>query len=265
LNEIKLPRLDYEQVVEEINFFIIRLFEEAGVKGVVIGLSGGVDSSLVATLCVRALGREKVMGIIIPTNFTPEQDILDAKKLAEWLGIKTEIINVQKIYLNFIETLKGDRKKSKYKIPIANILARIRMIVLYYFANLNNYLVAGTGDKSEELIGFFTKYGDGGADFLPISHLYKTQVRELSKFLNIPEKIAYKPSSPQLYPGHKAIDEIPLDYVALDPILYGLFDKKLSIQEISSLTGAPIETIEEINQRYIKSDHKRTYPPMLEK
>lgn len=265
MNAITLPRLDCERVVEEIKFFIRRQYEEAGVKGVVVGLSGGVDSSLVATLCVRALGREKVMGIIIPTNFTPEQDILDAKELAEWLGIKTEIINVQKIYLDFIETLKGEREKSEYKIPIANILARIRMIILYYFANLNNYLVAGTGDKSEELIGFFTKYGDGGADFLPISHLYKIQVRELSKYLDITEKIVYKPSSPQLYPGHKATDEIPLDYTSLDPILYGLFDKRLSIQEISSLTGVPIETIEEINQRNVKSEHKRTYPPMLEK
>src|SRR2546430_10797352 len=101
------------------------------------------------------------------------------------------------------------------------------MVSLYYLANAKNLLVAGTGDKSEDLIGYFTKYGDGGVDFLPIAHLYKSQVRQLGSFLNVPREIVEKPSSPNLWEGHKATDEIPLDYNVLDEVLVCLFDLKM--------------------------------------
>ena len=137
------------------------------------------------------------------------------------------------------------------------------MIILYYYANISNYLVVGTGDRSEELIGFFTKYGDGGADFLPIAHLYKTEVRKLAKYIGIPEKISNKPSSPQLYPGHKAIDEIPIDYDQLDKALIGLFDYKLSPKKVHEITTISMDAINKIIKRFETSKHKRSYPPML--
>jgi NAD+ synthase len=255
-------RLDYERTIDEIVEFIRKTVKDADAAGVVVGLSGGVDSSLVVTLCVRALGKNRVLGVIMPIVFTPVQDTDDAKELAEWLGIRNELVSIQEISEAFSIQLGINKNDPKQRIPMANILARIRMVVLYYYANLNNYLVVGTGDRSERLIGYFTKYGDGGADFLPISHLYKTQVRELSKHMGIPEKIAYKPSSPQLYPEHKATDEIPLGYEELDPVLVGLFDRKLPTGKVSQGTGVPVIVVEEVLRRFDRSKHKRTPPQM---
>jgi NAD+ synthase len=247
---------------KEIIKFIKKIVKNANASGVVIGLSGGVDSSLAAFLCVKALGKENVLGILMPTSFTPIQDINDAKYIAKSLGIRTKFININKINKTFISKL-NIRNGKKYKIPKANILARIRMIILYYYANLNNYLVVGTGDKSESLIGYFTKYGDGGADFFPIAHLYKTQVRELAKYMGIPKSIAYKPSSPQLYPGHKATDEIPINYDRLDLVLCGFFDLGLNKKVIVKETGVKMEIINKIIRLFKSSMHKRVYPPIV--
>jgi len=260
---ITLPKLDCEEISKEIYDFIRKTVVEARANGAVVGLSGGVDSSLAVTLCVNALGREKVLGILMPTNFTPKQDTDDAKKLAMQLGIRTVLINIEGVCGRIFENLGIDRKDRGQRMPMANIYARTRMIVLYYHANLGNFLVVGPGDRSEALIGFFTKYGDGGADLFPIMHLYKTQVRKLTEYLGVPEKIAYKPSSPQLYLGHKATDEIPLDYDRLDPVLVGLFDLKLQPKEVSRLTDVPVEVVEEVIRRFNVSKHKRMFPPSV--
>jgi len=257
-------RINLEEAARVATDFIRKVVGDSGASGVVVGLSGGVDSSLVATLCVRALGKDKVLGVLMPTNFTPKEDVEDAFELAKMLEIRTELVNVQEILNAFLETLKINKDSGKFKLPRANILARIRMIVLYYYANVNNYLVVGTGDKSENLIGYFTKYGDGAADFFPIKHLYKTQVRELAHYLGVPKRIAYKPSSPQLYPGHKATDEIPLDYDQLDLVLCGLFDYGMTPEDISQATGIPLENIREVLDRFNKTEHKRTAPPTIE-
>jgi len=255
--------LDWEATAGEIVTFVRRIVAEARADGVAVGLSGGVDSSLVATLSVRALGRENVLGVLMPTDFTPKQDIQDAKDLARLLGIRAEYVMIQPFLDCFITTLQVDKEDPHVKIPLANVCSRIRMVVLYYFANLHNYLVAGTGDRSEDLIGYFTKYGDGGVDLLPTSHLYKTQVRKLAEYLGVPSRIAYKPSSPQLYPGHKATDEIPIDYDELDYVERMLFDEKLSPEEVADKTRINIKVVEDVLRRYRASAHKRTYPPMV--
>lgn len=255
--------IDPVKVTNEITKFIRKIVKEANTDGVVVGLSGGLDSSVVAELCVRALGQDSVLGILMPAEFTPKEDIEDAKELGRQLGIKTLLINIQEIVESFFRALHCDRKNVKQKIPMANIHARARMVILYYYANLRNYLVAGTGDRSEALIGYFTKYGDGAADFFPIIYLYKTQVRKLAEHLGIPERIVCKPSSPQLYPGHKATDEIPLNYDRMDPVLVGLFDHGFPPTKVSQITGVPIEVVKEVMQRFNTSKHKREYPPMI--
>jgi len=266
--QMKLTRdilkIDFEEETERILEFIRRVVENSGASGVVLGLSGGVDSSLTAVLCVKALGRERVLGVLMPTNFTPREDVEDALELAETLGIRVETVNIDEISEAFFKCLKVDRSDPKARIPMANIRARIRMVILYYYANLRNYLVAGTRDRSESLIGYFTKYGDGGVDFMPICHLYKTQVRELARHLGVPERIAYKPSSPQLYPGHKATDEIPIDYGKLDLILAGLFDLKMEPEEVSKAVEVPLKVVEEVLHRFRKTMHKRMLPPRIE-
>jgi NAD+ synthase len=255
--------LKLDETAKEILDFIRETVKEAKAKGVIVGLSGGVDSSVTATLSVRALGSNKVLGLLMPLEFTPSQDTDDAKELAEWLGIRTEYIDIQSICEAFFAKLNSKENDPVQRIPMANVRARVRMIILYYYANLKDYLVVGTGDRSEGLIGYFTKYGDGGVDFEPIAHLYKTQVRELAKHLGVPEKIANKPSSPQLYPGHKATDEIPLTYEKLDPILMALFDDNLSSIQASQKTDTPIEIVNQVLSRYNQSKHKRKTPPML--
>jgi len=263
LNEESL-RFDFEKTLNEILTFIRKTVKDSNASGVVIGLSGGVDSTLTAALCSRALGKEKVLGVLMPASFTPKEDVKDALELAEMLGIRTERVNIDEISKAFIEALKIREDDAKMKIPLANIRARIRMIILYFYANINNYLVAGTGDRSEILIGYFTKYGDGGADFFPIAHLYKTQVRKLAKYLGIPERIAFKPSSPQLYPGHKLLDEVPLDYDKMDPVLKGLFDLKLPLEKVSEITNVPFDIVTEIMRRHNRTEHKRRFPSTLE-
>ena len=255
--------VDWDHTIREIVTFTKNAVNEARADGVVVGLSGGVDSSLVAALSVRALGKESVLGVMLPMAFTPTKDIQDAKEVARLLGIQTECIPIQPVTDCIVEALKVDSADLRLKIPLANICARTRMVVLYYFANAHNYLVAGTGDRSELLIGYFTKYGDGGADFLPIGHLYKTQVRKLAQRLGIPQSIAFKPSSPQLYPGHKATDEIPIDYEKLDHVERMLFEDELTVEEVSDKTHVNTRIVEDVVERYRASAHKRSHPSMV--
>jgi len=258
-----VSKLDFDAVTDDIVLFIQRIVADAKAQGVVVGLSGGVDSAVVAALCARGLSKDRVLGILMPTNFTPAEGVDDAENLAKKLGVRTELVNIQPIADSLFKSLHISEKDSEQKIPKANIYARIRMIILYFNANVNNYLVAGTGDRSESLIGYFTKYGDGGVDFSPIVHLYKTEVRQLARHLGIPKKIADKPSSPQLYPGQKATDQIPLDYKDLDPLIAGLFDSKSSVKEVGSLADFPSEKVAEVLRLFDLSKHKRTMPPMI--
>ncbi len=258
----ELLNLDYSEVSRRIEEFISSSVGKSGADGVVVGLSGGVDSSVVATLCVRALGKERVLGLIMPTSFTPQQDVLDAEWLASWLGINAKKIMIDPIVDAFSQQLGADSLNMGLRIPFANLRARVRMTLLYFHANAENRLVAGTGDRSEILIGYFTKYGDGGVDILPIGGLFKSQVRRLASHLGLPDRIAYKPSSPQLYPGHKAVDEIPADYEQLDVILYLLFDKQKKAEEIARETGFSSELVQEVIRRYEASHHKRGIPPV---
>jgi NAD+ synthase len=253
--------LDYEKVEEEILRFIRKIVADAGAKGAVIGLSGGIDSAVVGALCVRALGKDKVVGILMPVSHTPVKDTEDGRAMAKKWGIKLYEVGIDSIFDSFVTSMP--EFKGENKIAKANVKARIRMVINYNIANSHGMLVAGTGDKSEDLIGFFTKFGDGGVDFLPIAHLYKTQVRELGAHLGLPRSVCTKPSSPQLWPGHRAVDEIPIEYERLDPVLSGLFDEKLPPKEVAERTGVDLKVVEDVVKRHRASAHKRSYPPML--
>ncbi|MEM1610934.1 MAG: NAD+ synthase [Sulfolobales archaeon] len=252
--------LDWEGVVDEIIGFVKSYVERSGASGVVVGLSGGVDSSVTLSLLVRALGSERVLGLIMPTSFTPKQDVEDAIWLAERLGIKYKIINIDGIVEEYKRSADVQENPST-RIALANLRARVRMTLLYLHANLGNLLVAGTSDKSEILLGYYTKYGDGASDFLLISHLYKTQVRELGRRLGLPERIYAKPSSPQLYPGHRARDELPADYEIIDQVFYLVFDKGYKLAEASKTLGIDPHIVASIIKRYLATEHKRSLPP----
>jgi len=195
----------------------------------------------------------------MPSASTPPSDMSDARGLASSLGIETREVRVDGV----VESLLTVLGTSRSKIAKANLQARTRMTVLYFYANSLGRLVAGTGDKSEILIGFFTKYGDGGADLLPIGHLYKTQVRRLGKSLGVQRRILDKPPSPQLWPGHRAADELPAEYDKLDLILHYVFDAKLSQAEAASRAKAGTEVVARVLEMNRRSAHKRALPPSL--
>jgi len=251
--------LDYEMVERNIARFVSNVVSEAKADGVVLGLSGGIDSSVVATLCVKALGRERVVGIFMPASFTPSEDQSDARSIAEDLHISTFFVPMTPIVEKLLQAVPIKERK---RVAVGNVLARMRMIVNYYAANSLNYLVAGTGDRSEILMGYFTKHGDGGADLLPIGHLYKTEVRELAAHLGLPSRLVRKPSSPQLWNGQKATDEIPVNYPVLDRILRGLFDADQSTSEIAKTLGIQADVVEAVKRAFERSQHKRTVLPV---
>lgn len=218
---------------------------EAKAKGIVFGLSGGLDSAVVAALSIRIFP-QNTLAIIIPCH-SLEADINDALDFINKFNIPYKIINLSKVYDSLIHLLNDKEKEESFKLAEANIKSRLRMTTLYYFANELNYLVVGTGNKSELMIGYFTKYGDGGADILLLGNLLKSQVRELAKYLGIPKKIINKPPSAGLWEGQTDEKEIGISYEQLDKYLR---------------TGRSSNKIIEkkIQDKITKSAHKRTTP-----
>jgi len=260
MDSLKSPlELDETAEVRRISAFVRETVARAGAKGVVVGLSGGVDSAVVCSLCTRALGRKRVLGILMPSASTPPIDMSDAMKLASSLGIDTEEVRIDGVVESLLTVLRTEGSR----IARANLQARTRMMVLYFYANSLGRLVAGTGDRSEILVGFFTKYGDGGADLLPIGHLYKTEVRRLGQHLGVQKRILEKPPSPQLWPGHRATDELPADYDKLDLVLHYVLDAKLPPSEVASRAGTGARVVEQVLELNERSAHKRDVPPTL--
>jgi NAD+ synthase len=188
-------------------------------KGIVVGLSGGIDSAVVAVLSKLSAGNN-LIGVIMPCNNPPIDKRL-ARRLAKKFNIKTKAIDLKPIY----DVLRKAYPSSTDMVK-ANLKARIRMSILYYIANTHGYLVAGTGNKSELMIGYFTKYGDGGCDILPIGGLLKTEVRRLAKELKIPSEIINRPPTAGLWDGQTDESEIGMSYEYLDECLAAIEAKK---------------------------------------
>ncbi len=253
------PPLDYDYAITRISQFLQDMLKKTGASGYVMGLSGGVDSSVTLALAVRAVGRDRVKVLIMPDReTTPKEDVEDAISLASDLGVEYMVIDIADIvdaYAKYVPFF--DRN---HRIATGNLRARIRMTLLYYYANRNGLLVMGTGDKSEILLGYFTKYGDGGVDLLPIGDVYKTQVRELGRRLGVPEKILVKPSSPRLWPGHLAEEELGIKYEIIDAVLYRYVDLGMDIESIVNELRIDREVVVSIIKRVHANEHKRLFP-----
>ncbi|MGC8831402.1 MAG: NAD+ synthase [Thermoproteota archaeon] len=256
-----IPELDYEKVAESIVARLRQYFLRAKKENGIIGLSGGLDSSVVAFLTARALGGERTRLYLMPSSITPKQDMEDAASIIEELKIPRG--NWRTIEIDNIVDAFEKKLGPMGKVEKGNVMARIRMLILYHEAAANNGLVIGTGDRSEILMGYFTKYGDGGADIMPIAGLYKTQVRQLAEHLKTPERIRVKPPSPALWHGQTAEGELGVDYATLDTILYLRFDRRLSRDRIQRVSGIPLETVERILERVRRNQHKRQLPKMF--
>jgi len=249
INEIKDQ--DYTSITETIEKFLSEQIEKNHVKGIILGLSGGIDSAVLAYICKRKL-KEKTLAIIMPdTTITPKTETEDALKMIALTGIEYKLIDIKPIVNEYTMYLEPNVRSR------GNLRARVRTNILYYYANIKDYLVLGSSDKSEHLIGYFTKFGDGASDLAPIISLYKLQVREIAKYLGVPENIISKKSSPHLWEEHEAEKELGSSYEEIDSVLYCLCDKKLSVEETSKITQIEKSIVEKIHELNLNSEHKR--------
>ncbi len=238
--------LDYRKLADEIAAWMRSYVRQAGLDGYVVGLSGGIDSSVTAALAVRAVGLEKVLGVLLPLHSQPE-DAKYAQMLAEALALETVTVDLTAIFDELMASVPPGPAMAE-----ANVKPRLRMTTLYYLAQSRSALVAGTGNKPELMVGYFTKYGDGGVDLEPLGELYKHEVRALAQVLDVPEPIITRAPSAGLWAGQTDEAELGITYDALDAILAAL--------EAGRAPDAPEEDVARVRALVAASAHKRSLP-----
>jgi len=239
--------MEVAELASKLVLWIREQVSAAGGKGVVVGMSGGLDSSVLAVLCHRAFP-QNMLGVVMPCC-SCQEDEEHALMVANKFAIPTKVVVLDPVFDTLLKALPSDpAEPSVNQLAKANLKARLRMLTLYYFANQLKYLVAGAGNRSELAVGYFTKYGDGGVDILPLGNLVKGQVRELATFLGIPQPIIDKPPSAGLWQGQTDEGELGFSYDELDHYL---------------ITGeASIELGQKIESMIAASAHKRLPPPV---
>ncbi|MHA2360002.1 MAG: NAD+ synthase [Candidatus Thorarchaeota archaeon] len=245
---------DYDKPREIIVDFIKTYVTRVGVEGLVLGLSGGIDSSLVAALACEAIGPDRVLGIMLPVDAKIDaKNVADAQELAESLEMKHEVFELK-------DAVSAYNTLSLEKVALGNLTARLRMVTWYARANQENRLVLGTGNKSELMVGYFTKYGDGGSDMLPIGELYKTNVWDLSTHIGLPKTIVEKVPSAGLWKSQTDEGELGVTYRELDSILFLHLEKGLEEEEIISW-GISESKVSRVMKLMSQSEHKRKLLP----
>ena len=255
--------MNFESISQEIMNFIKKETESRKSNGVVLGISGGIDSTVLAFLATRAIGPENVKGLILPDEtVTPANDIEDAIRICSVLKIDSEKIYINKPKNSFLEIIKH----SDNMLLTGNLVARVRMCLLYYYSGLMGRLVLGSSNKTELMLGYFTKFGDGAADLLPLGDIYKTQLFGLAKYLEIPGSVIDKKSSARLWANQFTEDELGLPFTQLDKILQFFESSKNVHYDRQALSdefpGSSIEIIEEVQFRMKNNQHKLTFPPV---
>jgi NAD+ synthase len=255
-----LPVVDPGRASEVIIGFIRSQMEQAGFARIVIGLSGGVDSATVAFLCARAIGPDNLLAIRMPYRTSSEASEIDAMRVVDALGCRTERVDITPMVDPMLELVTGDDEASLL-VRRGNVMARQRMIVLYDRSAAWDALVAGTSNKTEALLGYGTLHGDMAAAFSPIGDLYKTQLRDVARHLGVPEEVVAKPPSADLWPGQTDEEELGRSYESLDCALFALVDRRWSIDRCVR-QGLPRELVEWVARRVAQMEFKRQLPPV---
>jgi len=251
-------QMDLEETRQKITRFIKDYVAKTKAKGVVLGMSGGIDSSTNAALTALAIGGDKTYAVLMPEKETRSRtDTNHAQQVIRQFKMETISIDITIILDTFYKNIPGF-KPSNLKTK-GNLKARTRMTLLYYYANSKNFIVSASSDKSEAMIGYYTKFGDIAADIAPQQDLYKTQIRQLAEHIDIPEAIIRKPPTPALWPNQTAEEEIGLAYEKLDLILYGL-EHFMEPSQIAKQLALPVKTVETIKRRWLNAEHKRRMP-----
>ena len=251
-----------DAVRAEIVEFTRRTVVDANADGVVVAMSGGIDSTLTATLAVEALGSDRVLGLGLPASKTDSVHAREARTIADGLGIEFHEMQLRPLLEAFEETVGAEIGEDADRVATGNVLARLRMLCAYYAANTRSLLVAGTSNRSELLLGYNTKYGDGAADLFPIGDLYKTEVRSLASRVGVPRRIVSKPPTGGLWSGQTDETELGAEYRTLDRLLRLLVDREYDIEAAAERVDVPVETAEDVATMYLDAAHKRTLPPM---
>lgn len=271
---------DPDAVAADLQGSIADAVADAGMDGVVINLSGGIDSTTTATLAVEALGAQSVLGLVLPTETNRSKNMSDAVRMADDLGIEHRVIELQDLldtFTKLVSSITRDVRpdpladgsatmtvpvghREGYTAAVGNAAARMRMMVAYFEANTTDRLVVGTGNRTELLLGYFTKYGDGGADILPLAELYKTEVREIARAIDVPTDIIEKPPTAGLWADQTDEDELGAPYGRIDTILWNLVVRDVALASIADAIDTDIGEVERFADMIEESAHKRAPP-----
>ncbi|ELZ04883.1 NAD+ synthase [Natrialba asiatica] len=267
-----IDRSRLETVRSRIVRSIQTLVADASADGVVVAMSGGIDSTVTAALAVEALGADNVLGLALPCHKAERAGARDARTIADGLGMEFTEIQLRPLLDAFKETVTselesriddGDRPHER-NCELGNVIARLRMCCAYYAANRERRLVLGTANRSELLLGYFTKYGDGAADAYPIGDLYKTEVRALAERIGIPRRIISKPPTAGFWADQTDAGELGAPYETIDPLLRRLVDDDRSVTDAAAELDLDQETARAIAWLSAETEHKRTLPPTPE-
>jgi len=255
MSEVKIPNITAEDV-RDLERFIKDTVARTRMDGVVIGLSGGIDSAVVTKLCVDAIGAKNVLNVFMPSRVTPAEDYKTTAELSEMWGTQYRVVDIQPAVDALVALLLSE---AETPLERGNISARCRMIVLYNMAKKRKYLVVGTSNQSEIMMGYFTKFGDGACDMTPLANKYKTEVRQIAAIIGVPQPIIDKPPSAGLWEGQTDESDMGIKYEDLDAILYEMEQDK-SDSQISADTGLEKEQVAEIRRQVSIMEHKRLPP-----
>ncbi len=242
---------------ETILSYISEYVKESGAEGVVLGLSGGVDSAVSADLSRKALGKERVLGLVLPYKLSSVESVRDARYVADSLGIKCREIDLTPQIDAYCRHFEG-----MGNLRIGNKIARERMAILYDLSTALNLLVMGTNNKTEWLLGYFTMWGDGVAALEPLGDLYKTEVVRLAKYLGIPQKIIEKEPTADLWPGQSDVQEIGFEYKDIDRVLYLYWEKEWPREKLIE-AGFSADLVNRVIGMVKSSSFKRQWPEIL--
>ncbi|WP_266078848.1 NAD+ synthase [Haladaptatus caseinilyticus] len=260
--DLELSESELDAHREHITDFIDEQISAAGADSAVLGLSGGIDSTLTAYLAVEALGKENLHGLVMPGAVSREDNMSDAEWVANELEIPYDVFEINPIvdeFLNAYTEAEGDQ------MAVGNARARTRAVLNYLVANHQGALVLGTGNRTEALVGYFTKYGDGAVDCNPIGNLYKQQVRQLAKHVGVPDELAEKEATAGLWAGQTDEEELGIDYDTLDAVLALHVDGPVSASATArQVDGVTEDDVARIESMFARSKHKRAAPPSPE-
>ena len=259
--DLRLSDDELEATRERIVSFIADLVDDAGAEGAVLGLSGGIDSTLTAHLAVEALGADGLHGITMPAAVSDPDVMSDAERVAESLGIEYDVVEIQPIADAFFAALP---EQAEDRMAKGNVFVRTRAVCNYLVANAENRVVLGTGNRAEAMTGYYTKYGDQAVDCNPIGNLYKMQVRQLAGHVGVPRDLVMQEPTAGMWEGQTDAEEMGLDYDTVDAILAVHVDGGLSRSATVRELDVPEAAVDRVVELYERSAHKRAMPPAPE-